>query len=281
MRNFSKILTAVIAALCVAVLVYLIFFFEGSPQYNGEITTAAQKEYTISFDSDELIYNKGTDFMQGVKATDEDGKDLTDSVTVSCKPTGNIRKKALTYSINKAGYKILTFERVLIVDGNYTGPSITYNGAEFEIPVDKIANLSSEIAKSGIVDTDDGFGGKCSVSAHFNSENITVGDYSVTVTAQNIFGDSASVKISVTVTEASSSIIKLKASSLSINRGDSFNPMDYVDSAVYKGYGDLSSQVTAENTVDTQTAGVYTVEYRIKGIKELENEKAYLYVTVN
>lgn len=281
MKNLSKIITIAVAVLCIGILVYLIFFFNGTPEYSSEITTTEQKEYTISFEGEELLYSSGVDFMQGVKATDSDGNDLTDSVTVSCKPTNDIKKKVLTYSVNKSGYKIMNFERTLVIEGKYKGPSISYDGSEFEIPIDKIGNLSSEIAKSGIIETDDGFGGKCSVSAAISSQSITVGDYAAKVTAQNIFGDIATVKIAVTVTDASTSIIKLKASSVSINRGDSFDPMEYVSSAVYGNYGDVLSHIVADNTVDTKTAGVYTVEYRIKNIAELKDEKAYLYVTVN
>lgn len=281
MKNISKILTFVVAVACVGILVYLIFFFNVESQFKSEVTTAPQKQYEIVFDEPELHYSLGTDFMQGVTAKDADGNDLTQYVTVSCKPTNDFKRKTLTYSINKSGYEIQSFERILTVDDDYKGPSITYNGSGFEIPIDKIGSLSTEVAKSEDVETDDGFGGKCSVSAVINSQDIEIGDYSATVTAQNILGDSTSIKISVTVTEASASIIKLKASSVSLNKGKAFNPMDYLSSAYCEEYGDVSSHVIADNTVDSNTAGVYTVEYSIAGIKELQNEKAYLYVTVN
>lgn len=281
MKNISKILTIAVAVVCVGILIYLIFFFNVESQFKSEVTTTPQMQYQIVFDEPELHYALGTDFMQGVTAKDDDGNDLTQYVTVSCKPTNDIKRKALTYSINKSGYEIQGFERALIVDDDYKGPSITYNGSGFEIPIDKIGSLSTEIAKNEDVETDDGFGGKCSVSAVINSQDIEIGDYSATVTAHNILGDSASIKISVTVTEASTSIIKLKASSVSLNKGKAFNPMDYLSSAYSDEYGDVSSQVVADNTVDSNTVGVYTVEYSITGIKELQNEKAYLYVTVN
>lgn len=280
MKNLSRIITLIVAAGCIGLLVYMIFFFTGR-DYSQQVTTVPQKQYTIKLDSSSLVYKNGVDFMEGVTATDEDGKDLTQYVTVSCKPTNDIHKKLLTYSLNLSGYEIKSVEMQLIVGDEYKGPSIKQSSEKFEIPLNKIGSLSAEIAKSNAVETDDGFGGSCAISAQIDSPDITVGDYVATVTAQNIFGDTASIKMVVTVTEKADSIIKLKASSVSLNKGDAFNPIDYVDGAIHNEYGDITSQVVAVNTVDTITSGTYTVEYRIKGIKELENEKAYLYVTVN
>lgn len=280
-NKVSKIISVVVAVICVAVLIYLIFFFGDNQKPQEDVVTLSQKQYTISFDADELEYTNETDFMNGVTAQDENGVDLTKYVTVSCKPTKDMRKKKLTYSINRAGYEIESFERILVVSGEYNGPSITYNGTAFEIPIDRLGSISSEIAQSGIVDTDDGFGGKCSLTAVFNNEITEIGDYAVTVTAQNIFGDTASVKVAVSVVEPASSIIKLKASSVSINRGDSFNALDYIISAYDEDLGDVKGNVICDNAIDVNTSGVYTIEYRINGIRELENEKAFLYVTVN
>ncbi|MGN0535470.1 MAG: immunoglobulin-like domain-containing protein [Eubacterium sp.] len=280
MKNASRIITAAAGVLCIAVLVYLIFFFGSSSKPEETVVTEKQKEYTISFESEQLEYTKGTDFMEGVSATDENGTDLTREVTVSCKPTKNIKTKTLTYSVNKPGYSINTFERTLVITENYSGPSVTVENVAFEIPIDRIGSLSAEAAKSGIIDTDDGFGGKCSVTVQINAADIAVGDYAATVTAQNLFGDTASAKMIVTVTDAESSVIKLKASSVSLAQGDSFEPMEYVEKAEFGEYGDITGYVTASGNVDTSKPGVYTVEYKIKGIEELKNETAYLYVTV-
>lgn len=281
MKNFSKILSVVVAIVCIAILVYLFFFFNGSKNLENEVTTIQKQHYSITFDNDILEYNESTNFINGVTAIDENGNDLLKYVTVSCKPTDDIKVKTLTYSINKAGYEIQSFERTLVIKEKYSGPSIEYSGNSFSIPIDRVGNISSEIAKSDIVDTDDGFGGKCSISAVINADKVDVGDYVATVTAQNLLGDTASVKIAVTVTESEASIIKLKASSVSVGRGEAFEPLDYVVSAYDETYGDVTANVVVDNTVDTSVAGVYTVEYRIGGIKELENEKTKLYVTVN
>ena len=280
MKYAGKIITAVMGLLCIAVLVYLIFFFGNGSKPEETVVTENQKSYTISFENSELEYKKGTDFMQGVTATDENGIDLTGDVTVSCKPTKNIQRKILTYSINKPGYKIQSFERTLVIAEKYSGPSVTVESTAFEIPIDRLNSLSAEAAKSGIIDTDDGFGRECSVTVQINSSDIAVGDYTATVTAQNLFGDTADAKMIVTVTDAESSVIKLTASSLSIAKGDSFEPMDYVKKSEYAGLGDISADVVATGDVDTSKPGVYTVEYKVKGIEELKNETAYIYVTV-
>lgn len=280
MNNKSAIIKAVIGVLCVVALVYLIFFFGNGPKNDEQVTTLALKRYTISFDTSHLEYEKGIDFMQGVSATDENGADLTEFVTVSCNPTDNMYRKTLSYSINKAGYKIESFERALILSPSYSGPTVSATDS-IEISLDEINNLSSAIQKSGAIQADDGVGNECSISASIEADEITLGDYVATVTAQNIFGDTATTKISVTVTEPKNSIIKLKASSITINRGDKFDPMEYLLSAKNDEYGDLTPYIVATDNVDTSKSDSYVVEYRIKGIPELSDEVARLFVTIN
>lgn len=281
MEKAKKIAIPIIAIICVLAIIYLLFFFGKNVAPSSELTTAIQKEYTISFDTDELMYSNGVDFMDGVTALDENGENLSSFVTVSCKPTKNISTKILTYSINKSGYKISTFERKLILDSSYTGPSIEISGDGIEVPLDQVKNLSSILSTSNMITTDDGFGATCSITAAIQSqEEITIGDYVATVTAQNIFGDTADTKTTITVVSPESSIIKLSATSVTINKGDSFNPIDYVLSCYDEAYGDLLPYVVADN-IDTSKSGIYTIEYKIEGMTELENEISYLYVTVN
>lgn len=280
MNKTVKAITLIAAAVCVGLLVYFIFFFGNSAVPENELTTARLTDYEITFDTPELEYYPGCDFLQGVNAQDENGIDLTHYITVSCKPTNNLHKKVLTYSINKSGCKIKSFERTLTIPNSYTGPSVTSNGATLEIPLDKLDSISAFAAQQDIISTDDGFGNSCS----FNISMPTVdgiGDYVSSVTATNILGDTASCKLAISVVEADTSVIKLSASSVSINVGDSFSAEEYIVSCKHEDYGDLAPYVSINSNVDTSKSGVYTVEYSIKGIKELQNEKAYLYVTVN
>lgn len=281
MEKAKKFLTPIIAVICVAAIIYLLFFFGKNVAPTSELTTNALKEYTISFSTSQLEYSKNIDFMDGVTAKGDNGEDLTSFVTVSCKPTKDISKKELTYSINKAGYKIATFRRDLVLASSYTGPSIKINESSIEVPLDQAKNLSAIVSASDIITTDDGFGSPCAITAFIkNQEALAIGDYVATVTAQNVFGDTASAKITVTITSPESSIIKLSASSITIKKGDKIEPTDYVVSAIDESYGDLTPYVTATN-IDTSKAGIYTIEYKIEGIKELENQIAYLYVTVD
>lgn len=280
MNKTIKIITLVTAAICVAVLVYLIFFFGNGNMPENELTTAHLIDYEITLDSNELEYYSGCDFLQGVSAKDENGVDLTEYITVSCKPTSNLHKKLLTYSINKSGYKIKSYERTLAVPKSYTGPSIKANGQTLEIPLNKLDSISAYASYQELISTDDGFGGSCSFSISMPAVE-QVGDYAATVTATNILGDTASCKLTVSVTQADGSVIKLSASSISISVGDKFAPEDYIVSCTHEEYGDLRPYISIESNVNTSVSGVYTVEYSIKGIQELQDEKAYLYVTVN
>ena len=280
MNKTVKVITLITAAVCVGALIYFIFFFGNTAVPENELTTAQLTDYEITFDTPELEYYDGCDFLQGVKAQDENGIDLSEYVTVSCKPTKNLHKKVLTYSINKSGCKIKSFERTLTIPKSYTGPSVTSNGTTLEIPLNKLDSISAFAANQDIIITDDGFGNPCSFSISTPAID-GVGDYVSSVTATNILGDTASCKLAVSVVEADTSVIKLSASSVNISVGDSFSPEDYIVSCNHEDYGDLTPYVSISNNVDTSKSGVYTVEYSIKGIKELQNEKTYLYVTVN
>lgn len=281
MDKAKKIFVPIIAILCVLAIVYLVFFFGKNALPISDLSTTGQKEYTITFDSPQIEYYANMDFMDGVKAVDKNGNDLTDFVTVSCKPSSDMYKKVLTYSINKSGYKICTFERELILDKSYKGPSIKVKNFSIEIPLDEAKNISTIVYNSGAISTDDGFGGSCSITAQIqNQDALDIGEYIANVTAQNIFGDTANAKITVTITAPKSSIIKLSTSSITIKRGESFDARSYIQSAYSEEYGDLIAFVNVDE-LDTSKAGIFTIEYTIKGIKELENEKAFLYVTVN
>lgn len=280
MKSYGKIATILICILCIGAIVYFVFFFGGAKNENEVLTTIAQKEYEISFDTDILEYDVQKGFMDGVKATDENGNDLTSDVTVSCKPTSNIAIKELTYSVNKAGYALKTYTRKLRIGGEYTGPTITVSNENMEIPLNEVANLSSVISRSNYIDTDDGFGRKCSISAEFSTEVTDIGDYVITITAENLFGDTKSVKTSITVTDPNKSIIKLTTTAVTINVGDKFDPAGYIKSANHEELGDISSAVTYTSTVDTSTPGQYTVTYSFGNIADLKNETATLVVTV-
>lgn len=280
MKNASKIATIIICMLCIGAIIYFVFFFGGAKNEDISLTTSAKKNYEISFDTDKLEYNGDTNFMDGVTAIDENGVDISADITVSCKPTSNISVKELTYSVNKAGYELKSYTRKLVINGDYTGPTISISNEEIEIPLDEIASISAFISKSGIVDTDDGFGHRCSVSAEFNSEVTDIGDYVITITAENILGDTKSIKTSATVTDPNKSIIKLTTSAVSLNVGDTFNPEEYIKSAIHDELGDISSAVVCTSTVDTSTPGQYTVIYSFGNIDDLKNEKATLTVTI-
>lgn len=279
MKNSVKIISIIVSALCVGVLVYLVFFFGEANAPLESITTQKLTDYEITFETPELEYDKSVDFLDGAKAVDENGVDLTNEITVSCKPTKNISRKVLTYSINKAGYRFKTFERELVISSNYSGPSIKPTGEAIKIPINKLENATQIVAASQSIATDDGFGNPCSISVSL-PQIEEIGDYVATVEASNIFGDTAVCKITVSIIEAENTTIRLSASSISIGIGEKFDASEYILSASNDEYSDLTPYIVIDSDVDTSKSGVYTVKYSIQGIPELKDETAYLYVTV-
>lgn len=280
MKYTRPIVLCVISAVCIGLIVYFAMFFGSAKNENATVTTQAKLKYTITFDSDTIEYEKNSDLMQGVTAKGENGEDLTNDVTISSKPTKNIRKKELTYSINKSGYEITPFTRTLLLPNDYNGPKIELGDEDIEVPIDQIASLTMAINQTGIIKTDDGFGNACGITAKISDDVTEPGDYIAKITVQNAFGDTASKKVTITVTEAKSSIIKLTASTITIKKGAKFDATEYIKSAQHEKLGDVTGAIVINSDVDTSKPGRYTVTYSFGNIEELKNEHATLYVTI-
>lgn len=280
MKYARQILTTLVCLICIGLIVYFAFFFGDAKNEDATVTTLHKGKYTISFDKDTIEYTSGANLMAGVSATGENGEDLTSDVTVSCKPTKSLLKKELTYSINKNGYEIIPFTRTLTLPSDYKGPSISIDNSDIEVPIDQINSLTTIINQSNVVKADDGFGARCNIVAKFNTEVEDIGDYVITITAENVLGDTTSTKMNVSVVEAKSSIIKLSASSVTIGIGEKFDANEYVKSANHETLGDVKNSIVINSTVDTSKAGRYSVTYSFGNIEELKNEKATLIVIV-
>lgn len=102
------------------------------------------------------------------------------------------------------------------------------------------------------------------------------GDYTITMEVSNSFGDMVSYAFSIHIYERDSQnlSIELTDALVYVDRGDSFDPLDYIRSiSDYSGqtYDPELLQVTS--TVDTATPGIYEVHYEIGGpFAETEEE---------
>lgn len=106
--------------------------------------------------------------------------------------------------------------------------------------------------------------------------NLESGEHTITVTATNKFGNTATALLSVIVNAKPQ--LFLSQDTLEIEKGGTFTPTDYA-SATDKEDGDITESITVDNPVDTQTPGTYEVIYTVEDSKGATTH-ATLVVTV-
>ena len=106
--------------------------------------------------------------------------------------------------------------------------------------------------------------------------NLEPGEHTITVTATNKFGNTATALLSVIVNAKPQ--LFLSQDTLEIEKGSTFTPTDYA-SATDKEDGDITKSITVDNPVDTQTPGTYEVIYTVEDTKGATTH-ATLVVTV-
>lgn len=90
--------------------------------------------------------------------------------------------------------------------------------------------------------------------------NLEPGEHTITVTATNKFGNTATALLSVVVNAKPK--LFLSQDTLEIEKGSTFNPMAFA-SATDTEDGDLSSVIQVDNPVNTEESGSYDVVYTV------------------
>ena len=198
----------------------------------------------------------------GATATDAIGNNITSSITSSgTVDTSLAGTYSIVYSVLDSNGNSDSETISIIVTANTTAPVITltgsstinvYTGTTFTDPGatatdDVDGNITSSITAAGLVDTS------------------LAGTYTIEYSVSDSDGNSASVTRIVVINtppDTTAPVITLTGSStININLGATFtNPgataTDDVD-------GNITSSITAAGSVDTSTAGTYTIVYSV------------------
>ncbi|MCR5294079.1 MAG: hypothetical protein K6E30_02735 [Lachnospiraceae bacterium] len=221
------------------------------------------------------------DLLYGITAYDKEDGDLTDKILVgsfsrfiadaSC---------SVTYVVFDSANAASTYERKVRFN-DYVSPRILLS----EPLVFTEGSGSTDLVRSRLV-INDKLDGSLAQSAQFS--NISVyydyeGDYSLTVTATNSFGDIVEETLPVHIIPKtySSLTISLSAPKIYLAKGEAFDPMDYVkDVADLSGNSyDPKSHVAAKSDVNTDAPGTYEVFYEAENGGG-EKGETWLIVTV-
>ncbi len=287
----------ILIALAVINLVFLCFFADrifthpqaapATPAHT-EGETDIPPSLILTVPEEPLTYD-GTGalpLLKGVCAQGADGTDLTERITVSVgRPTDGAdpqTTRVLLYQVRGEEGSVADAERRLLLIG-YRSPSIDFTGAGTSLSADDVADAARILVESGLLTADDGFGHDISASATVAPDSpITAsGNYTFTVTAENMLGDVATLHTSLYVDAGSHFVtLRLTETSVTLAPGTVFDARSYLAEASDPEDGDLRDYVQTEGDVDTNHPGTYLVTYSVENFKGISAVPVTLTVTV-
>lgn len=255
----SAVIGAAAAVLLAAVLVISLWI--GRRQQTETPGEEQGGTVRLEFENEALHYD-GTgalNLMEGVRAVDADGSDVTDQVTAVVSAGDDIAEKRVRYSVFSGDGEETVGYRQLILE-NYTGPSIETADA-LSLEAEELADPAVHLSESGQMTVQDGFGKDAADQVTWIREKTAPGTYDITFTYVNQFSDTAERTVPVSVNgETEDLTITLLTDEAEIPLGTEFDPEDYLE--ISDPTGSASSvQVTGE--VDTEREGRYSVYYTV------------------
>ena len=260
-RENSKISAVIGAAAAVLLAVVLaISLWIGRQQIK---TSGEEHDGTVRLEfENEALHYDGTgalNLMEGVRAVDADGSDVTDQVTAVVSAGDNITEKRIRYSVFSGDGEETVGYRQLILE-NYMGPTIE-TADTLSLEAEELADPAVHLSESGQMTVQDGFGKDAADQVTWIREKTAPGTYDITFTYVNQFSDTAERTVPVSVNgETEDLTITLLTDEAEIPLGTEFDPEDYLE--ISDPTGSASSvQVTGE--VDTEREGRYSVYYTV------------------
>lgn len=232
----------------------------------------------LEFENEALHYD-GTgalNLMEGVRAVDADGSDVTDQVTAVVSAGDNMTKKRIRYSVFSDDGEETVGYRQLILE-NYAGPGIE-TADTLSLDAEELSDPAVHLSESGQMTVQDGFGKDAADQVTWIREKTAPGTYDITFTYVNQFSDTAERTVPVSVNgETEDLTITLLTEEAVIPLGAEFDPEDYLEISDPTGSAG-SVQVTGE--VDTEREGRYSVYYTVISSDHTQKAGALLKVEV-
>ena len=271
MRKRTTIILILLIVICVAV-------FLGYRMLDRIRTDTQPPEISLGGQSLTLsVTDPQTALLQGVSATDKADGNVTASLVVeSINLLDSTGKASVSYAaFDKAGNVAKAQQEVLFAD--YASPRFILNapllyryGSNFDV-------LSTIGAEDGI---DGNIQHRIRATALDENAITTMGSHDVQFQVTNSLGDTVTMVFPVEVYDPQSydATLTLTDYLIYLNTGDSFSASSYLNSfsllsETTKLNGRMPSgySLKTAGTVDTDTPGVYTVEYRVTYTEKNEN----------
>ena len=257
MKKKRIIILAIVAALSVALAVIYGISRNTSPEYPEIKFYGGEISVSVNATDEELL--------KGVSATDPEDGDVTDSLVVE--GTSNLIKgndiKVTYAAIDSKNHVTKASRTVKFVD---------YESPHFSLSAPLIFKLSNNIDLLANVGAEDVFDGDISGNLKYSISNgislDSLGEYEIKFSVTNKLGDTVVLPATVVITDEDphSEDIVLSDYLVYIKKGDEFNAKDYVVGYTANGVEHSSTYgLTITDNVNTDEAGVYTVDYSYSG----------------
>lgn len=275
MNKTFAVIGAAAAVLLAAVLIISLWLGRQQTKTPGEEPDGTVR---LEFENEALHYD-GTgalNLMEGVRAVDADGSDVTDQVTAVVSAGDNMTKKRIRYSVFSDDGEETVGYRQLILE-NYAGPGIE-TADTLSLDAEELSDPAVHLSESGQMTVQDGFGKDAADQVTWIREKTAPGTYDITFTYVNQFSDTAERTVPVSVNgETEDLTITLLTEEAVIPLGSEFDPEDYLEISDPTGSAG-SVQVTGE--VDTEREGRYSVYYTVISSDHTQKAGALLKVEV-
>lgn len=266
-------------------IIVIIFFIMGIGIYGYssivEKTSSDSTYPQITSDREvlEITCNySDADLLTGLKAYDQKDGDISDDILV-----GGISRfvaagtSEVTYVVFDSNHNSTTFNRK-VVFSDYRSPQISLS----QPLVFTAGNGGDALSYIGANDLLDGDVSNLVTLQESNINYQLVGDYSISVSITNSFGDYVDVTLPVHVIEENNQSIDIELSEniVYLNQGASFDPASYIYQVQDSNGNELAKRnVQYQSNVNTSVPGVYEVEYNISS--NAGQGTTYLTVIVN
>lgn len=156
--------------------------------------------------------------------------------------TGNTTTKAYEFYVSDSEAPVISMKEGTTVTVDYGS---TFNYLDYVKITDNFDKKVPTINIEGDVNTKE------------------IGSSTLKITAIDSSHNETTAELKVNVKDISAPKIKLSKSSLTIETGDSFSAKKYLTSAIDNKDGDVTSKVKISGSVNTKSAGKYTVTYSV------------------
>lgn len=204
--------------------------------------------------------NSSSDITKYIQATDNVDGDVTPFIEASQKlDTSKLGTQTIDLSVSDNAGNVTNQTYEFYVSDS-VAPTMKYEKGK-KVTVD----YGSKFDFNDYVSITDNFDKKVSsvtVDGKVNTKEI--GSSQLNITAKDSSGNESKATLDVEVKDLSAPKISLSKSSVTIQKGKSFNAKKYLNSAIDNKDGDVTSKVKVSSSVNTEKSGKYTVTYTVE-----------------